>query len=155
MNVDCINAFISAGTLVLKQATQQDVSTGKAFVKTTSAIEDAVCLIVGLTGKIRGKVSINMDKKMALDLASSMMGGYTVTEFDEMTSSAVGELANMIAGNASTILYDKGIGIEITPPSVIQGQNTIIVLDGITQVICIPLSLAGKGTIELDICIRE
>ena len=151
MNVDCINAFISAGSVVLKQTTQKDVATGKAFIKTNGFINDTISLMIGLSGKIRGRVALNMEKEIALKIASNMMGGFVVTDFDEMTASAVGELANMIAGNASTILYNKGIGIEITPPSVVQGS--IFLSDD--QVICVPLTLADEGTIELNISIKE
>lgn len=153
MNVECINAFVSAGMSVLKQTTQQDISTGKAYLKTASHIKDSVRLMVGFTGSIKGKVSLNMELNTALDIASSMMGGFPVSELDEMSASAVGELANMIAGNASTILYNKGIGVDITTPSVVRGQNLISNPSG-SQYICIPLSLSTKGIIELDILIN-
>ena len=46
-----------------------------------------------------------MDKPVALQIASAMMMGMTITELDEMSKSAIAESANMILGNAATLLY--------------------------------------------------
>ncbi len=46
--------------------------------------------------------------------------GMPVTELDDMATSAISELGNMIMGNAATIFSTKGIVIDITPPTVCQ-----------------------------------
>ena len=61
--------------------------------------------------------------KPCFKIASAMMMGMKITELDEMSKSAIAESANMILGNAATILYNKGIKIEITPPSLMTGEN--------------------------------
>jgi len=40
-----------------------------------------------------------------------------------MSKSALSELTNMILGNTATLLYNRGVGVEITPPSFLMGEN--------------------------------
>ena len=96
----------------------------------------------------------SMDKSVSLKIASAMMMGMTITELDEMSKSAIAESANMILGNAATILYSKGIKIEITPPSLMMGDNIQISTPKMTT-LCIPLNLSSGGTIELDIALMD
>jgi len=64
-----------------------------------------------------------MNKNVALTAASGMMGGLNLTELDEMSKSALSELTNMILGNTATLLYNRGVGVEITPPSFLMGRT--------------------------------
>lgn len=75
-----------------------------------------------------------------------------VTEFDELSTSAISELGNMIMGNAATILSTKGIGIDITPPSFCRGNISIVT--SYAKNICIPLTYNGETLIELDIAVK-
>ena len=79
-----------------------------------------------------------------------MMMGMPVTEFDEMSKSAISEMSNMIMGNAATILYNRGINIDITPPSLLMGENMQITPSKM-KTICIPLLIGEGDKIELDI----
>ena len=81
-----------------------------------------------------------MNRSVALNIASNMMGGAEIAELDEISKSAISELANMILGNTATILYNKGIGIEITPPTFLMGENLQISNSKMTT-ICVPLYL--------------
>ena len=74
MNVEHINPFIEASQTVLKQITGIDAKLGKIFIKDSPYVSDNILIIVGLTGKIRGQAVFAMNKSVALDIASSMMG---------------------------------------------------------------------------------
>ena len=95
---------------------------------------------------------IALSYNKALEIASNMMMGMPVTELDEMSTSAISELGNMIMGNAATILSTKGIGIDITPPTLCRGNLTIT--QSYTKNICIPLS-GDDITIELDVAVKD
>lgn len=154
MDVEYINPFIEASQTVLKQIADIDAQLGNVFIKDSPYTSDNVIIIVGLTGKIRGQAFFSMSKKVALSIASSMMGGMTVTELDEISKSAISELTNMILGNTATILYNKGIGIEITPPSFLMGDNVQISSTKM-KTICIPLLLGNDDQLEIDISVVE
>lgn len=154
MNVDHINPFIQASRTVMKTVANIDVTLGKVYLKTSPYSSDTVVVVVGLMGALRGQVLFSMDKPVALQIASAMMMGMTITELDEMSKSAIAESANMILGNAATLLYNNGVKIEITPPSLMMGDNIQISTPNM-KTLCIPLLLTTGGKIELDIALVE
>lgn len=154
MNVEYINPFIEASRTVIKTVANIDVSLGKVYLKASTYTSETIVVIVGIMGGLRGQVMFSMDKSVSLKIASAMMMGMTITELDEMSKSAIAESANMILGNAATILYSKGIKIEITPPSLMMGDNIQISTPKMTT-LCIPLNLSSGGTIELDIALMD
>lgn len=153
MNIEYINPFIEASQLVLKQIASIDAKLGKVYLKNSSYKSESVIILVGLTGKIRGQAIFNMSKKVAMNIASCMMFGMPVVEFDEISRSAISEMTNMILGNAATLLYNRGTNVEITPPSLLMGENLEISQNKM-KTICIPLYINENDTIELDISVE-
>ncbi|MCX7749237.1 MAG: chemotaxis protein CheX [Clostridia bacterium] len=155
MNIEYINPFIEASQTVLKQGANIDAKLGKVYVKDAPYNSDCVLIIVGLTGKIRGQAMFTMGKEVAMYIASNMMGGWPLTDLDEIAKSAISELTNMILGNTATILYNKGIGIEITPPSFLMGEN-LQVSPNKMKTISIPLILNESDMImEIDLSVVD
>ncbi len=81
------------------------------------------------------------------------MLGETVTELDDMSMSALGELANMITGNAATQLSAKGYDCDISSPSIIQPlDRRIPTLSGMQ----ILTSFKSEyGELYIRICLNE
>ena len=152
INVEYINPFLMAATNIIKDICQIDMQVGKPYVKQTAFADDSVIIMIGITGEMRGSVIIALTYNKALEIASKMMMGMPVTELDEMATSAISELGNMIMGNAATILSTKGVGIDITPPTLCRGNLTIT--QSYTNNICIPLS-GDDITIELDVAVKD
>lgn len=154
MNVENINVFILAGKSVLKQACGIDASVGKPYLKKSTFGGDAVSLFIGITGDLKGQVILNMSSNVAKQVASALMGGFPVVELDEMSKSAVSELGNMILGNSATNFSQMGVKIDITPPSLVIGDN-ITITPAAAQAICVPIILCENAIIEMDIIIKE
>jgi len=154
MNVEYINPFIEASQSVLKQIAGIDARLGNVYIKKSPYTGDNILIFVGLTGKIRGQAVFAMSKKVALIIASNMMGGKKLLDLDEISKSALSELTNMILGNTATILYNKGMGIEITPPSFLIGDN-IQISPTKMKTICIPLLIEDNEQIEIHISVVE
>lgn len=108
--------------------------------------------MIGITGEMKGQVLMAFSYANALNVASRMMMGMPVTELDDMATSAISELGNMIMGNAATIFSTKGIVIDITPPTVCQGSMTIT--QTYAQNICVPIQAGDGLSLELDIAIK-
>jgi chemotaxis protein CheX len=153
MNIEYINPFIEASQLVLQQSANINAKLGKVYLKDSPYKSDNVLTIVGLTGKIRGQVIFSMSKATAMTIASNMMGGMPVNDLDEISKSAISELTNMILGNTATILYNKGVGVEITPPSFLMGDNMQISPNKM-KTICIPLHLNETNVLDIDISVE-
>ncbi|MCX7923639.1 MAG: chemotaxis protein CheX [Clostridia bacterium] len=154
MNIEYINPFIEASQTVLGQIAGVNAKLGKVYIKTSPYSGDQIVIIVGITGKIRGQAIFSMNKNVAMGIASSMMCGMPVTELDDISKSAISELTNMILGNTATILYNKGIGVEITPPSLLIGDNLQISSNKM-KTICVPLNFDNGDLMEIDISIQE
>ena len=152
INVNHINPFLMAAGTILRDACQMEMSIGKPYVKTTEFGEDSVIIMIGITGEMKGQVLMAFSYANALNVASRMMMGMPVTELDDMATSAISELGNMIMGNAATIFSTKGIVIDITPPTVCQGSMTIT--QTYAQNICVPIQAGDGLSLELDIAIK-
>jgi chemotaxis protein CheX len=153
MKAEYINPFIKASTEVLRTIVNVEFKTGAPYLKQSPLAPDNVMILVGITGEIRGQVTLSMKKQVAMDIASSMMMGMPVDELDEMSKSALSELGNMIMGNTATLLFNNGINIDITPPTLMMGDNLSISVTGMTTV-GIPL-ISDLGSINLDISAKE
>lgn len=82
---------------------------------------------LGLTVGLKGNIVLCLTKPAALKLASGMMCGMEVTEFDEVVKSALCEFMNMLGGNALGKLKTADL-IDISPPSIIIGQDTYLMI---------------------------
>ncbi len=154
MNIEYINPFIEASQTVLQQVANIDAKLGKVFLRSSPYKGESILIIVGITGKMRGQAIFTMTKEVAFKIASAMMFGMPVDELNEISKSALSELTNMILGNTATLLYNKGIGIEITPPSLLLGEN-LSISPSKMQTICVPLYLTDTETLEIDISVED
>lgn len=139
MNVEYINPFVLASFSVLESLF------GKAPVKGQLAMQPATftsqqCNVVcGVTGEAQGQVIYGMSLTTADKIASSMLG-QTIKSFDQLAASAIGEMGNMISGNAMQHLSEAGWICDITPPTIIRGSNVQISTMSIPAIV-IPLTL--------------
>lgn len=152
LNVEYINPFLGAATKILKDMCQVDVQIGKPFLREMKFTEDSLVIIIGVTGEMRGQVMIAFADEIARDVAGKMMMMPPLPQMDEIGASAICELGNMIMGNTATLFSTKGIGIDITPPTMCNGNVTFSTQ--FTKNICIPLVYEGGKTIEFNIAIK-
>ena len=128
------------------------VDVGDAILKVSPFQADSIIVVIGLTGDLHGQAIISMKQETACHIASVMMGG-APAELNEVTRSAVGELANMIIGNSVTLLSQVGVMLDITPPSVLTGQY--IHVTTVSRSICLPFRLDGERVMEFSISAKE
>lgn len=153
INANHINPFLMAASSVLRDCCMlSDLAIGKPYVRETSFSTDDWVIIIGLTGEIKGQVLIAFSTEAVLDVASKMCM-MPIEVMDEMSSSAICELGNMILGNAATILAANNIGIDITPPTLSHGN--VEFKNNFTSNLCIPLAYdGGSKVININLCIK-
>lgn len=154
MKVEYVNPFIKASMEVINQTTGLQPQLGKIYERTIPYKSDGVIVLIGLVGEFYGSTVISLNKDMACKIASAMMGGFPIETLDEMAKSAVSELCNMILGNVATIFSKNNINVDITPPTVLTGENIQLSVKN-SAIICIPLIFDDELYIELDIAIDE
>ncbi|MBN2898053.1 MAG: chemotaxis protein CheX [Clostridia bacterium] len=153
MKVEYINAFIKATSQVFKTIANIDLSVGKPYVMPSPFEATNLVIIVGITGEIQGQAVIGMTEETAKSLASAMMMGMPVEKLDDMSKSALQELSNMIMGNSATLLFNEGVVVDITPPTLMTGQH-IEVSTGSMKTITVPLN-CPVGEVLLNISTKE
>lgn len=154
MNVEYINPFINVSVSLIKMICNVDVNRGQVFIKSSPFTAGSVVIIIGVAGEFKGQVFFSMDETTACKIASAMMFGMEVNALEEMAKSAIAELGNMIMGNVSTEFYNNGIKIDITPPTIMVGNDMAVSTKGV-KTICVPLILNSIGEIEIDVAITD
>lgn len=148
MQAKYINPFLSSSIHVLETMLQIRPTIGALEIKNINMHDDHIWLKIGIVGQLTGDILFGFPVQVALKIVSGMMGGYVVTEFDEMSQSAIGELGNMISGNASTMLFNEGIVVDITPPNIV--QKDMVVSEGQSRkAFSIPLKLESVGQFDI------
>lgn len=152
LSAEIINPFLSAAMQMLKDVSQVETTLGKPNIKEAHFEEDTIVIMIGITGEMKGQVILAFPNDVAC-LVSGNMCMMPTTEMNELYMSAICELGNMIMGNAATIFSTKGIGIDITPPTVCVGNMTFH--PAVAQNICVPLILSDSRTIDINISVKE
>lgn len=153
LNVAHINPFLQSSMSVLDMMTQTKIAVGKPGIAKLSFPGTTVILQVGVTGVLKGQVLIVFTEDNAKLMASKMVMGMPVETFDEMASSALCELSNMIMGNTATLFSSMNIAMDITPPISMHGQNLLLKTDA--QALRIPMNENGNELFSLYLCIGE
>ncbi|MGE5417682.1 MAG: chemotaxis protein CheX [Acidobacteriota bacterium] len=152
MSADLLNPFLNAMISVMPQLGFQQVTAGKLTIKTDSVSSMGVTLIVGMSHQVRGNVAYNMSEQTAKEIASTMMMGMEVEEFGELAQSALAELANMITANAAVNFEKQEKIVDISPPSLVIGQNFTARLSN-NKFMCLETYVDSK-LIELNISLE-
>jgi len=125
MNREHIRSFSNAVLNIMPQLGIMKVVSGEVRECGKNIETSGVVCIVGIVGDLAGNVIFSMSEDGAKGIASAMMGGMEVLEFDEITQSAVSELSNMLAANACIGLSEIGFNADISTPTLMQGIFTL------------------------------
>ena len=152
MRVEYINPFVEAAYNVLKEVLNAEISRGELYLKATSQPVLGVAAIIGLTGDVEGRVLLDMSMETAVDVASAM-NEEKLADLNPLGKATIAELANMITGQAVTKLEELGFSFDLSPPSLITGDNMVVTDTGVEALI-VPLQLP-QGKIEINVAVRE
>lgn len=85
-----------------------------------------ITILIGIIGEFPGRMLIDLSKETANNLVSAIMGREPKDNNEILL--ALGELANIISGNASSTLNqkNKALGLRVAPPSILRGDDVVI-----------------------------
>ncbi len=153
MDVRLINPFIGAIGNVYETMLQTEVSFGKPTLKTGETPSVDVSCIIGFSGGATGCVVLCFSRDVARQVASK----FACAQIDETHpdfADALGELANMVAGNAKKDIPDAEISISL--PSVVIGANHAISPSRTTPHVLIPCKTAlGDFVVEVGMLVEK
>lgn len=152
MKAEYINSFYGATKEVFRLMLDQEVERGDLkLIQGLSSSKDAN-IMLGVTGDLQGTVFFNFTKDMALKMVQ-IMAGMEMNEIDVFVSSALGEIANIISGNAITNLSSHDYICDITPPQIIVGEHKSVSTSN-QQALLIPMG-TSIGEFSISVFLSE
>ena len=149
MKAAYINPFVNAVSRLFKTMMAMSVKTGQPALNKEAQPHHDVCGVIDVSGEVSGRVVVSMSEPLATSLASELLGD-TIEKLDEDCIDAVGEIANMIAGNAKTDF--PGGANAISVPQVVIGREKVA-YSSATPVINIPCETDG-GPLHIDVALK-
>lgn len=150
--IEIAKPFINATVLVIKTMAGITPKAKNPYVKTGQLAEGDVSAIVGITGHYTGSISISFSRPCAIALVKAMLGD-DIQDVLQDTRDAVGEICNMISGQARAGLSEMGISLQGSTPTVIVGDFHTITHSSGASVIAIPF-VTECGNFTLEFCLE-
>lgn len=122
MDARLINPFLAATMHVLGTMAGIQPTPGKPFLKKDGAALGDVSAIIGITGVARGSMSLTFSESAIMAIVGNLLGTQ-ITEMDDEVRDAVGELTNMISGDARRRLSEDGLSLQGGIPTIVSGKN--------------------------------
>jgi len=111
-------------------------------------VQTELGVLIGMTGDMKGRLVIEGNHQTFGRIGQKMFG---MPIEGEMLESFTGELANMIAGNLATVVAQKEVSIDITPPTVIVGSTKLY---GFEKAFRVPVELDDQ-TLQLILMVED
>jgi chemotaxis protein CheX len=133
----------------VKQVIPLPIAIDSPYIHDETILQTRKCVLVGFNGEIAGRMLIDGHGDSFGKLGETMFG---MALEGEMLHSFVGEMGNMVAGNICTLISQKGRKVDITPPTVIEGE---IKLSGFEKAVFIPIALDGTANMNIVFLLHE
>lgn len=152
MKVEYINSFYEATKSVFDLMLDLGVKMGELKVSEGMISSRDANVVLGVTGDVRGNVIFGFPRDMTLEMVK-MMSGMEMKEIDGFVSSALGEVANIIGGNAVTDLAHNDYRCDIVPPQIFVGEYKSMAMAN-EKALCLPM-MTDIGEFEINIYLKE
>lgn len=154
IDISLVNPFLSAAHDVFKQVFSCELTNGHITEKKNPSSDNEVAIIIGISGpKHTGVVVYSMKDDTSKKIVSTLDPDIELSLEDESFSDALGELANMISGNATNILSKQDIDLTITTPSVKIGDAFEMHL--LDQTSLSAEMMSPFGNIEINVVVKK
>lgn len=149
-----IQPFVDVCVNVFKEFIGAELVTERPhFIDKNDIHQWDVSAVIGLTGEARGAVVISMKANLACRL-TGMLTGANHTAMDDEVIDAIGEIINIIAGNAKRGL-EESFKLVISLPTIVRGSNHAIQWpNDQARIICIPFKIFEEETFCLSVAIE-
>ena len=144
-----VASFVRSVMEVFLTMVHVQVKVGKPFLKKDPLPTYDVSGVIGLSGKYSGSMVLSLQEATAAALVAAFAGMPIPVKSPDFPD-AIGELANMIAGNAKTSF---GEGTSISTPSIIMGVGHTVARLHDVPCIIIPCT-TDHGAFALEINLK-
>jgi len=154
VNARHVNPFVEAAMQVVGQVAGIEVRRGHLAYKARVEPSFGVSIVIGIYGFLNGQVVYSLDGKLAERLVDRLLEGKSPQEKKILFLDCLGEVANMITGNATGLLNrDPGKVLNITTPAIASGTNLSVHL--VSRPALVLGLITQLGPIEVSIAVEE
>ncbi|MCD6417756.1 response regulator [bacterium] len=124
---------------------------GKGFFKSTQIENLHLISSVHFTGTLDFNFFLNLPPNVAYTITKNLYGNDNIEYDDEIVADCVGELANVVSGNACSQILEIGQKVYISPPeSIFRRDNKLVEIENDRQVLVFPATVP-IGYLEVGI----
>ena len=128
-----------------------ETKAGKPYLKDGKEAKGDITGIISFSGDATGSLSISFTEACICGIVSNMFGEQIDSLNDEVRD-AVGELTNMISGDARRKLQKHGYAIRAAIPSIVSGKDHIIKHHHQGPCVALPFTTPnGEFTVEINV----
>lgn len=126
-----------------------DLDSEAAVINQRLPLPSNLTSMIGLGGGLRGVLAVHCPAVVAKAITSTFLG-MEVEELNEDVKDAIGEIANMVAGNLKVSFAAEGLDIELAIPTSVVGESFNVSGAARAQRVIVPLKMnADPFWIEL------
>jgi chemotaxis protein CheX len=122
MEVKFINPFVIAARTVFKTMLSIDLTLGKPGLKQAKTASGDVTGIMSMVGDRRGTIALSFREKGAIFVFNSLIGEDASSICPEVVD-AIGELTNIVSGQARKEFEKGGVNLKASIPMVVVGRG--------------------------------
>ena len=151
-DVEIAKHFVKATCTILSTMAGITAAPGRPYVKKNAEATGDISAIIGVTGVRNGTISVSFTTESATSLVVGMLGE-DVEDINQDMQDAVGEVANMVSGQARASIAEQGLVLQGSTPSVVVGKNHVIHHITKAVVMAIPFTTPG-GEFTVEFCLE-
>jgi chemotaxis protein CheX len=153
LDATMVNPFLAAAGEVFRQMFNCELVKGQVRIKKDPSASDEVAIIIGITGDTHTGVVVLGMKSYTAKKLTSFLDSTITNEKDKAFSDALGEVANIISGNAMAVFTAQELILNITTPTVIVGEAFEIHL--LDQTTLSTEMQSPFGMLEINVAIKK
>jgi chemotaxis protein CheX len=151
MKEKLVNSFLTPARLVWEKELGQPLELASAQVVSNQFTTDDLTAVIGISGRLEGNVLYGFSAQTTQSIVNVMLGEASADVSSEMGLSAIGEIANVITGNAATKLAEMGYRCDISPPVIIGPVGTRLTTIGESQILVNFTSSIGALSVRISL----
>lgn len=150
MDVSYINPFIISTIETFQKMLKSEAKPGQVQLKNDTTYTYDVSGVIGLSGEAQGSICLSFPKLIALKVVSALVGS-EIKIIGPEVADAIGEIANIIAGNAKQHLTQFNLSISL--PKVIMGKDHKIASQRGVPTIVVPFD-CPLGNFAMEVSLK-